>query len=263
MQARPRSLGASLITAILAFGLFSSPAIADENDARQILKSMSDYLASEQQFSFDYDTTLEVVTTENQKLGIASSGTVVMQRPDKIHATRAGGFADLEMVFDGQKFNLLGKHAAVYVQIPVSGGIDAMIDSLRNDYGFALPAADLLASAPYDALMSEVIDVKDLGAGVIRGQLCDHLAFRTPDVDWQIWIAVDGRPRPCRFVITTHTLAQGPQYTIDILDWRTDIDIDENTFDFEPPTMASELDLQNLMDVFSELPEHYEQGETQ
>ena len=54
-------------------------------------------------------------------------------------------------------------------------------------------------------LMSEVTDVKDLGVGMIRGQLCDHLAFRTPEIDWQIWIAATGDPYPCRLVIATHT----------------------------------------------------------
>jgi hypothetical protein len=41
----------------------------------------------------------------------------------------------------------------------------------------------------YDQLMPEVVDAKDLGSGVIGGVECDHLAFRTKEVDWQIWIA--------------------------------------------------------------------------
>ena len=31
--------------------------------------------------------------------------------------------------------------------------------------------------------------MKDLGSGVIGGRECDQFAFRTDDVDWQIWIA--------------------------------------------------------------------------
>ena len=37
-------------------------------------------------------------------------------------------------------------------------------------------------------LMPSVIDANDLGSGVIGGVECDHLAFRTEEVDWQIWI---------------------------------------------------------------------------
>ena len=58
--------------------------------------------------------------------------------------------------------------------------------------------------------MADVIDVKDLGSGVIGGVECDHLAFRTKEVDWQIWIAQGNRPYPCRYVITSSKVAQAP-----------------------------------------------------
>ena len=67
-------------------------------------QAMADYLASQEMISFDYDAILDVVTTEGQKIGLASSGTVTIDRPGQIHATRSGGFADLEMVFDGKTF---------------------------------------------------------------------------------------------------------------------------------------------------------------
>jgi hypothetical protein len=60
---------------------------------------------------------------------------------------------------------------------------------LRDKYHRPVPGADLLIWDPYDQLMLLVEDVKDFGSGVIRGTECDHLAFRTKDVDWQIWIA--------------------------------------------------------------------------
>jgi hypothetical protein len=71
---------------------------------------------------------------------------------------------------------------------------------LRDKYHRPVPAADLLMSDPYKELMPLVTDVKDLGSGVIHGIECDHLAFRTKEVDWQIWIAQGARPYPCRYV---------------------------------------------------------------
>src|SRR4249920_2083400 len=47
-----------------------------EANAKSQLKAMSDYMAAQKAFSFNYDTYLEVVTKENQKLGLASSGTI-------------------------------------------------------------------------------------------------------------------------------------------------------------------------------------------
>ena len=36
---------------------------ADEADAKRILKAMSDYLAAQKAISFDYDSSLEIVST--------------------------------------------------------------------------------------------------------------------------------------------------------------------------------------------------------
>ena len=154
---------------------------ADEADAKRILKAMSDFMGAQKSLSFEFDATLEVVTTEEQILALASSGTVTLNRPDKIRVTRAGGFADVEMSFDGQTLTLLGKNLNQYTQLEVPGSIDHLIDELRDTYQRPLPAADLLLSNSYDALMLNVVDIKDLGSGVIGGVECDFLAFRTDE----------------------------------------------------------------------------------
>jgi hypothetical protein len=87
------------VTAAMA-GL--SAARADEAQAKSLLKAMSDYLAAQTTISLEYDSNLEIVTRQNQKLGLASSGTVTLNRPDKIRATRSGGYANVELVFDGK-----------------------------------------------------------------------------------------------------------------------------------------------------------------
>ena len=69
--------------------------------------------------------------------------------------------------------------------------------------------------------MQDVVDVKDLGSGVIGGTECDHLAFRKKDVHWQIWIAQGSRPYPCRYDIATKVVAGSPGYSIQIRDWKT------------------------------------------
>ena len=63
----------SAASVVLTAGLGGS-ARADDTDARHLLKAMSDYLAAQKAISFVYDTNLEVVTKDNQKLLLASSG---------------------------------------------------------------------------------------------------------------------------------------------------------------------------------------------
>ena len=225
----------------LAWAANTSSGLAGEADAKKLLKAMSDYLGAQKAISFDYDVNLELVSTQQQKIALASSGNLTLNRPDKLHLTRTGGFANVEMVFDGKTLTLLGKNTNLYTQVEAPGTIDQLVDVLRDKYHRPVPAADLLMSDPYKELMPEVNDAKDLGSGVIHGVECDHLAFRTKDVDWQIWIAQGARPYPCRYVITSKKVAGWPQYTLDIWGWKAGTEVASDGFKLEIPASAKKL----------------------
>ena len=244
----------------LMAGIATSPsAAAGEAEAKDLLKAMSVYMAGQKAISFDYDANFEIVTKDKQKLALASSGTVVLSRPDKIRATRSGGFADSETVFDGKTLTLLGKNKNVYTQVDIPGSIDHLVDELKDKYKRPLPAADLLLTNAYDELMTGVVDVKDLGSGVIGGTECDHLAFRKKEVDLQIWIAQGDRPYPCRYVITSKLVTNGPQYSIQISNWKTGDHATADGFSFTAPPGAKQVDLKDLKKIkdMDELPSHF------
>jgi hypothetical protein len=258
-SAVPTRLSLTMLAAMLVTAL-PMAAKADGDEARQILHKMSGYLAGEKAISFDYDSNLEVVTTEHQKLSLASSGTVEVGRPDKLRVTRHGGFANVEMVFDGKTMTLLGKDQNLYAQVPVAGTIDNLVDELRDKFQRPLPAADLLLLDVYGQLTHDVVDIKDLGSGVIAGTECDHLAFRNKDVDWQIWVAQGEKPYPCRYVITAKDVDQSPQYSIQITNWKTGTEVVAKDYVFDNDTAAKEVDITKLGDV-DELPQQFRMGE--
>ena len=235
----------------------------DSAEAKRLLKAMSDYLDAQKAISFDYDAALEVVTNDKQKLALASSGTVTLNRPDKIRAARAGGFVDVETLFDGKTLTLLGKNANKYTQLEFPGTIDQLIDELRNKYDRPLPAADLLASNSYTALMEDVYDSKDLGSGVINGTECDFLAFRQDEVDLQVWIAQGDNPYPCRYVLTSRLVTDGPQYSVEFRNWNAGEKVAKDDFAFQNSTNAEKIDLKDLQDQTSELPSNFAMGDKQ
>jgi len=255
-----RSLSGVALSLMLLLGL-SVKANADEADAKRLLKDMSDYLAAQQAISFDYDAILEVVSKDDQILALASSGNVTLNRPDKILATRSSGFADVEMSFDGETLTLLGKNLNLYAQEEVPSSVDNLVDVLRKR-NRPLPGADLLLAAPYEVIMQDVVDVKDLGSGVIGGVECDYLAFRAKEVDWQIWIAQGERPYPCRYVIRSKFMDGEPQYSIQVKDWKAGDEVAATDFSFEPPKDAKKVALKDLEGT-GELPEHFRIGEAQ
>jgi hypothetical protein len=220
---------------------------------------MSDYMASQKAISFGFDATLEIITNDDQKLALASSGTVNLNRPDKIRATRAGGHADIEMLFDGKTLTLLGKTANIYTQVEEPGTLDNLVNQLREKYNRPLPAADLIMSNAYDELMTDVIDVKDLGSGVIDGVECDYLAFRKKEVDFQIWIAQGTSPYPCRYVITSKDTPHSPQYIIQVRDWKTGSAVVPDDYGFKNSTQAKKVDVKDLKGM-SALPDHFKRG---
>lgn len=237
-----------IASAVTALALLSAPqATADEAAARELLKAMTDYLAAQPTLSFDIDSSVDVVTTDGQKLLIASSASVAVQRPDRIRVARHGGFATVDLVFDGKTLSVLNREANSYAQAEHPGTIDALVTTLRDTYQRPLPAADFLAADVGELLLAEVTDVKDLGSGVIRGMECDHLAFRTADVDWQIWIAQGEVPHPCRFVVTTRTVDGWPEYRLDFSNWGSGAVAAD--FTFAPPEGAAQVEISAVPDL--------------
>ena len=231
----------------VAAGMASiSAARADEATAKSLFKAMSDYLAGQKAISLEYDSNLEIVSRQKEKIGVASSGAVILNRPDKIRATRTGGFADVELVFDGKTMTLLVKNENAYAQAEEPGTIDHLVDELRDKYHRPVPAADLLMSDPYHQLIPLVVEAKDLGSGVIRGVECDHLAFRTKEVDWQIWIAHGDRPYPCRYVITSKKVTGWPQYSIDVRAWKTGAEVAPDDFSVAIPAGAKKMNPKDI-----------------
>lgn len=233
----------------------------DSAQAKTLLKAMSDYLAAQKAISFGYDSNLQVVTNSAQKLGLASSGTVTLGRPDTVHTSRSGGFVDVESFYDGKTLTLLGKNVNKYTQVDIPGTVDHLIDELKDKYELPLPAADLLMTNSYDELMQGVYDSKDLGSGVINGTECDSLAFRKDDVDFQIWVAQGAQPYPCRLVITSRLTKGAPEYSVQIRDWKSGDGVKLYELGFKNPTQAEKIDLNDLKGSLGELPENFVLGE--
>ena len=239
--------------ALFATAFAAGPALAQADDANKILKAMSDYLGSQKNFSALFDSDLEVITPQIEKIQFASSGQLEISRPDKFHGSRSGGYADVEITFDGKTATIYGKHANGYVQVSLPGSVDQFLDQLRERFGMAVPGADLLSTDAYDVLTSDVISGAHIGRGVIGGVECEHLAFRGKDTDWQIWIQTGDQPLPRKYVIASKTVAAAPQYAVVIRDWKIGVEPNGKAFVFTPPQGAKQLDVGALAS-FDELP---------
>lgn len=248
-------------TAMLAAPALAEPApastggadVTNSASAMQVLKRMSDYLASQPNLSVKFDAELDIITPAIEKIQFSASGDVLLSRPNKFHARRNGGYNEVEVISDGTTVTILSRGDKSFSQISSPGSVDMLIDMLRTKYGVDMPGADLLLTNSYNELMAGVLMAKHIGVGVIDNLECEHLAFRNADTDWQLWVRTGDKPLPCKYVIATKTVAASPEYTIRFREWATPPSIPASAFAFTPPKGGTAVPFEQLTEI-GELP---------
>ena len=240
---------------VLVATLAAAPVVslAQEGDAKAILKAMSDYVGSQETIELTFDSAIEIITPQLEKIQFTNSGGALLRRPDKLHAHRVGGYADVEMFYDGKTTSVYGRHVNGYAQFEAPGSVDDLIHALREGHGIALPGADLLLTNSYAVLAEDIQEAKHIGRGVIGGVECEHLAFRNFDTDWQLWVEVGANPIPRKMIVTSKTMNSAPHYTLQVKEWKTGVTPADDAFTFSPPAGASTLSPEALVEL-DELP---------
>ena len=239
---------------VVLFTLAGSNAQGQENGALSILKAMSDYVGGQSTIELSFDSAIEVITPELEKIQFTNSGEALLQRPDKLRAHRKGGYSEVALFFDGKSVSVFSESMNSYAQFDGPATTDQLFEALRAGHGVALPGADLLMSNAYDLLAADVMEARHVGRGVVDGRDCEHLAFRNFDTDWQLWVEAGDRPVPRKMVITSKTLNGAPQYTLRVKEWKTGVSPKPGAFSFVPPDGAERLASDALID-FDELPQ--------
>jgi len=239
--------------------LLSPLARAQGGDPKAVLKAMSDYVSSQKTIELAFDSDIEVITPQLEKIQFASSGEMLLSRPDKMRAHRVSGHADVSLFFDGKTVGVFGKSHDSWTQFEAPGTVDQLVAALRAGHGVSMPGADLLLSNPYEVLVADVEEAKHVGRGVVEGVLCEHLAFRNFDTDWQLWVETGGTPVPRKMVITSKTVNGAPQYTVRVKSWKTGVEAAPGAFTFVPPATAKKVSPDELIDL-DELPQDAPRG---
>lgn len=246
------------VFSIAAFAVTcTAPALAQSpsDAAHEVLKGMTDYVSGLDQVGFDFDVDLEAVTTKGVKLQFSASGEVLLDRPNKFSISRTGGHSDIAVVSDGKTLTIHGRNLNAYTQRAAPESLDALINQARSERGVEIPGADLLLANVHEELTAPVTEAMYLGIGVIDGVSCEHLAFRTPEVDWQMWVATGDKPFPCKYVITSKSVDAAPQYQLRIKNWNDSPDIAADAFAFTPSGDARKVEPGDLKNTDILLPE--------
>ncbi|HEY5871509.1 MAG TPA: DUF2092 domain-containing protein [Candidatus Tectomicrobia bacterium] len=122
-------IGSLLWLSVLGTGL--AMAQPQGSAAKSVLKAMSDYMSSQQTIAITFDSDIEVITPQLEKIQFTNSGEMLLSRLDKLRAHRVGGYADVVLYFDGTTVSVFGKHINGYAQFEAPGTVDHLIETLR------------------------------------------------------------------------------------------------------------------------------------
>ena len=220
---------------------FAQPAGIDPQ-ATKLLKASTDFLAGQQRMSLEARNTLEVVLHSGQKIQFDHAARMSMQRPDKLRADRVGDLVEQSFYYDGKSLTMFSPGEKSYATVAAPGTLEEMLDFARTRLDIVAPAGDLLYKDAYDILMTDVTQGFVVGKGIVEGVRCDHLAFRAPHVDWQIWIQEGKEPLPRKLVITTRDQASAPQFSVVVTKWNLKPKFTPQTFSFKAPDGAKQTE---------------------
>jgi hypothetical protein len=204
------------------------PAVSEQ--AVRLLKQMSAYIGSANEFTFHADITFDHVLPSGQKLQYEAAEDVALQRPGGLYVEWSGDLGDRQFWYDGKSVTLFDPATPFYATGTAPPDIDAMLDKVMTQLDFSPPLADLLYRDPYHAASGNIQFGIYLGTTDVNGRRCDSLAFVEKDIDWQIWIDTGPQLTPCKLVITYKTQPSQPQFSAVFTDWNFDPRIAESVF---------------------------------
>lgn len=246
MQLTSRNIRAGAVVAFLLAAAVPLAALAQpagiDPQATKLLKASTDFLARQQRFSIDTRNSLEVVLTSGQKIQFDHTARASIQRPNKLRADRTGDLVEQSFYYDGKALTLHNPAQKYYATVAAPGTLEEMLDLARTQLDIVAPAGDLIYANAYDILMTDVTSGFIVGEGMVEGVRCDHLAFRAPHVDLQIWIQKGSQPLPRKLVITTRDVANAPQFSVVVTRWNLKPTFTAQTFHFTPPAGARKTD---------------------
>ena len=227
----------ALATATLAWA-----AAEQKPDGRAVMMRMATFLSKSPAWSVTVHTAYDAVQPDGFKVEWNETRTVTLSRPDRlrIEGERSDGARSL-VVFDGKEITTFDETAHVYAQESLPGTVDQAVIHFVHDLGMRLPLAVMLLDNMPAELQHRVQAVKYVGKTTTLGVPTDHIAAKTPTVDFQLWIAQGDRPLPIRVVLTYKNSRGQPQFRAQFSDWNLDAKPSQALFTFTPPAGANRI----------------------
>jgi len=213
-----------VLVAVAAFLLSSAPlaktAEMVDQQAKDILQNMAKTLAGAKQFRVTLHSSYDAPQADGQMVEFGAKRDIQVKRPNRLRVDKQlsdGGRRII--VFDGQQLIVHNVTENVYATAEKAGSVDDTVKYLVGKLKIPLPLARLFRTSLPAEMEQLVEEIDYVELNMLTDVPTDHLAIRTRDVDFQIWIARDKEPLPRRIVITYKNFKGDPQFRADFSNW--------------------------------------------
>jgi hypothetical protein len=238
-----------LVLSVLAMSLAApstyaqtAPVSAVDPASIQALKDMGAFLLTLKRFRVSTEVTGELVLADGQKLQHTATADLDVERTNKVRVVMKSARNERELVYDGKKVFLYTPAQKVYGMLELEGTIGDLIEQMEGKYGMQIPLDDLFRFGTPLAQFDQIESAMNAGQDFVDGDLCDHYAFRSAKVDWQIWIMTGSKPLPRKIVITNRTDEARPQ-SVHMIDWNLKPTFKDAVFKFTPPKGSTKIEI--------------------
>ena len=208
-------------------------------EADRVMRETSSKLAAAKALSFKAEVWEDNVLG-NHKVSTSKTVDVRLRRPDRIQVEVRSPSRSRGFWYDGSSLTLLNRAKNLYGTVTVPGTIDQVIDAANDKYNLSFPLEDFILSDPYASAKTHIKGGAYFGKVNILGTPCQHVAFSTEVVDWQLWVS-DETKLPRKYVITYKDDAESPQVTALFDKWDLNSQLSDETFVFSPPKGANKI----------------------
>ena len=219
-------------------GAASVAAVPDQSDvdprAVEALKRMSTFLSSLESFRMISESSLDVITVQDQKVQLDSVSTYLATKPG-IRIDWVSDQKNRQFYYDGKTFTLVAPTLGYYATVEAPPTNREFLAALYERTGVELPLADLFrwADADHEDDIARLTSAFSVGTATIDGVPTDHWAYRTADYDWERWMEQGDRPIPRKLVLIDRTDPTLPSFTAR-LSWQLNPKLDPAAFTYVP-----------------------------
>jgi hypothetical protein len=217
-------------------------------DAMAVLKNMADFLSRTKSFSVTLREGYDVVQASGQKIWFGETRQITLERPRNLRVDlQQSDGSRAQLVYDGREIDYFSSTDNIYSTTPKPGGVDDAVKYLVKDLRLRLPLAMMVLSTFPAELEQRVTSADYVEFDTLTTPPSHHVAARTKEVDFQVWVAAEGNPLPLQVVITYKYEEGQPQFRSEFENWNLAPSISPSLFAFTPPRGAEKIPF--LVDV--------------